>query len=184
MFGAMTAVAAPEGGVHALLTSPGSELGDGLHYVTNDVTITASDGKSALKVASGKTAAIYIQKGVTLTVIGGNADGTTGAGVGLALTRSGGEPQTFPARLASARPRGRGPYIPSPRSVSSSTPCTDRIQRLSHCTCVSVGKCGNILSSKCRKCLIVLNKERQLYANCRFSGSHDGVARLGGDLSG
>ena len=57
-----------------------------VYRVTSNATISRlGTTSSALYVADNATAVIYIPKGITLTVNGGNASGTTGAGAGIRL---------------------------------------------------------------------------------------------------
>ena len=73
------------------LTSSTRELNGGTIYtMSEDVTINAAEGASALTVKSagsgeGRVVVIDIQNGHTLTVKGGNANGKTGAGAGILL---------------------------------------------------------------------------------------------------
>ena len=73
------------------LTSSTRELNGGMVYVVSeDVTINAAAAESALTVKSsgdgnGKIVVIDIQGGHTLTVKGGNANGSSGAGAGIML---------------------------------------------------------------------------------------------------
>ena len=62
----------------------GKTLYDGTVYVVpQNATISRSTPYTALYVADGATAVIYVPTGVTLTVKGGNASGTEGAGAGI-----------------------------------------------------------------------------------------------------
>jgi len=62
----------------------GAELEDGKVYVVSEnTTLSRTTPYSALYVKSGATTVIYVKKGVTLTVNGGNASGTEGAGAGI-----------------------------------------------------------------------------------------------------
>ena len=66
----------------------GPTLANGTVYVVpSDATIDRPSGstQSAMYVADGATAVIYIPKNVTLTVRGGNASGTESAGAGIRL---------------------------------------------------------------------------------------------------
>ena len=64
----------------------GKTLQDGVIYTVNSSrTISGSAGQSALVVAANATAVIYVAERTTLTVQGGNASGTTGAGAGIQL---------------------------------------------------------------------------------------------------
>ena len=57
-----------------------------VYTVVADTTIRSTSAAScALQVADGATSVIYIPTNVTLTVAGGNASGTTGAGAGILL---------------------------------------------------------------------------------------------------
>ena len=62
--------------------------GDTVYRVPTDWWLVASAGNNALNVADNATAVLYIPKGVTLTVNGGNASGTTGAGSGIYVPSS------------------------------------------------------------------------------------------------
>ena len=69
-------------------TQEGPTLANGTVYVvSSDTTIDRPSGStlSAMYVADGATAVIYIPKNVTLTVNGGNASGTESAGAGIRL---------------------------------------------------------------------------------------------------
>lgn len=57
--------------------------GNYYYYVISDVTISGKDCCNALQVESGATAVIYIAKGKTLTVSGGNAYCEKAAGCGI-----------------------------------------------------------------------------------------------------
>ena len=62
----------------------GKTLENGKVYVASSATISRlGTTSSALYVADGATAVVYIPKGVTLNVYGGNANGTTSAGAGI-----------------------------------------------------------------------------------------------------
>ena len=87
IFGAMVAMAEPPGGVKKLPTGGGSELTTGLYYITANTEIKGSSAQCGLKVKSGQTAAIYIPKGVTLTVTGGDGIGRTGGGAGIGVPK-------------------------------------------------------------------------------------------------
>ncbi|MBP3259721.1 MAG: hypothetical protein J6M01_01345 [Prevotella sp.] len=70
-------------------STSGYELKDAYYYVTEDLTFTntlsgAGQG-SGMYVQAGKTVNLYIPAGVTLTVKGADAQGTTGAGAGILL---------------------------------------------------------------------------------------------------
>lgn len=56
------------------------------YKVTKDTTYIGATGESGLIVANGATIKLYIEKGVTLTCIGGDASGIYGAGAGIELT--------------------------------------------------------------------------------------------------
>lgn len=58
------------------------------YFVTQNVTIKADDCVSAMKVKEGVTAIIYIARGRTLTVIGGNASRNQGAGCAISVPSS------------------------------------------------------------------------------------------------
>ena len=69
-------------------TQDGPTLANGtVYFVPSDATIDRPSGstQSAMYVADGATAVIYIPKNVTLTVCGGNASGTESAGAGIRL---------------------------------------------------------------------------------------------------
>lgn len=70
-------------------STTGYELKDANYYVTEDLTFTntiSGDGQgSGMYVQEGKTVTLYIPAGVTLTAIGADASGTTGAGAGILL---------------------------------------------------------------------------------------------------
>ena len=70
-------------------STTGYELKDAYYYVTEDLTFTntiegAGQG-SGMYVQAGRTVNLYIPAGVTLTVKGADAQGTTGAGAGILL---------------------------------------------------------------------------------------------------
>lgn len=70
-------------------SAAGYELKDQYYYVTEDLTFTntiSGPGQgSGMYVQEGKTVNLYIPAGVTLTVKGADAQGTTGAGAGILL---------------------------------------------------------------------------------------------------
>ena len=70
-------------------STSGYELKDAYYYVTEDLTFTntiSGPGQgSGMYVQEGKTVNLYIPAGVTLTVKGADAQGTTGAGAGILL---------------------------------------------------------------------------------------------------
>ena len=70
-------------------STTGYELKDDYYYVSEDLTFTntiSGDGQgSGMYVQSGRTVTLYIPAGVTLTVKGADASGTTGAGAGILL---------------------------------------------------------------------------------------------------
>ena len=69
-------------------TQDGPQLTNNTVYVvSSDTTIDRPSGStlSAMYVANGATAVIYIPSNVTLTVTGGNASGTESAGAGIRL---------------------------------------------------------------------------------------------------
>jgi len=73
-------------------STTGFELKDANYYVTEDLTFTntiSDPGQpgqgSGMYVQEGKTVTLYIPAGVTLTVKGADAQGTTGAGAGILL---------------------------------------------------------------------------------------------------
>ena len=70
-------------------STTGYELKDDYYYVSEDLTFTntiSGPGQgSGMYVQEGKTVTLYIPGGVTLTVKGADAEGTTGAGAGILL---------------------------------------------------------------------------------------------------
>ncbi len=70
-------------------STTGFELKDDYYYVSEDLTFTntiSGPGQgSGMYVQEGKTVTLYIPAGVTLTAIGADASGTTGAGAGILL---------------------------------------------------------------------------------------------------
>ena len=70
-------------------STSGYELKDAYYYVTEDLTFTntieGGGQGSGMYVQEGKTVTLYIPAGVTLTVKGADASGTTGAGAGILL---------------------------------------------------------------------------------------------------
>ncbi len=71
-------------------STTGFELADDYYYVSENLTFTntlnSGNGQgSGMYVRAGKEVRLYIPAGVTLTTIGANADGTTGAGAGILL---------------------------------------------------------------------------------------------------
>ena len=71
-------------------STTGFELADDYYYVSEDLTFTntlnSGNGQgSGMYVQAGKTVHLYIPIGVTLTVKGADASGTTGAGAGILL---------------------------------------------------------------------------------------------------
>ena len=70
-------------------STTGFELKDDYYYVSENLTFTNSLGGpgqgSGMYVQAGKTVRLYIPVGVTLTVKGADAQGTTGAGAGILL---------------------------------------------------------------------------------------------------
>lgn len=70
-------------------STSGYELKDAYYYVTEDLTFTntieGGGQGSGMYVQAGKTVNLYIPAGVTLTVKGADASGTTGAGAGILL---------------------------------------------------------------------------------------------------
>lgn len=70
-------------------SAAGFELKDQYYYVTENLTFTntiSGPGQgSGMYVQEGKTVTLYIPAGVTLTVKGADASGTTGAGAGILL---------------------------------------------------------------------------------------------------
>ena len=70
-------------------STTGFELKDAYYYVSENLTFTntlygAGQG-SGLYVQAGKTVHLYIPAGVTITAIGADGDGPTGAGAGILL---------------------------------------------------------------------------------------------------
>ena len=69
-------------------STTGFELKDDYYYVSENLTFTNTSGAgqgSGMYVQEGKTVHLYIPAGVTLTAIGADANGTTGAGAGILL---------------------------------------------------------------------------------------------------
>ena len=70
-------------------SAAGYELKDAYYYVTENLTFTntiSGPGQgSGMYVQAGRTVTLYIPAGVTLTVKGADAQGTTGAGAGILL---------------------------------------------------------------------------------------------------
>ena len=64
-------------------SAAGRTLYGGTYKVTQDTTIRAGANQSGLTISG--TVRIYVASGVTLTVVGGNASGSTGAGAGINL---------------------------------------------------------------------------------------------------
>lgn len=72
-------------------SSVGLTLQNGVIYnVPANVSLTAGSGASALKIADNATAVVHVPAGVTLTVNGGAASGTTGGGGGGGVVGIGG----------------------------------------------------------------------------------------------
>ena len=69
-------------------SSSGHTLYTGHYYVSDNVIFSNGATGSGLTIADGATVYLYIPQGVTLTAIGGNADGQTGAGAGIELPES------------------------------------------------------------------------------------------------
>lgn len=66
--------------------TPGSQLETGVYELSSDLTISASEaGQSALIIGENQTVTLYLKKNATLTLTGGAANGTTGAGAGILL---------------------------------------------------------------------------------------------------
>ena len=59
--------------------------GDTIYDVSENRTISAEAGQSAFRVADKRVVAINIKKGVTLTLKGGDATGSTGAGAAICV---------------------------------------------------------------------------------------------------
>ncbi len=70
------------------ITAGGQTLPAGTYKVTANTSFTGGLGVSGMIISSGTTT-IYIKSGCTLTVKGGAASGTTGAGAGIDLSNSG-----------------------------------------------------------------------------------------------
>jgi len=70
-------------------STTGFELKDDYYYVSENLTFTNTSGGagqgSGMYVQAGRTVNLYIPAGVTLTAIGADASGTTGAGAGILL---------------------------------------------------------------------------------------------------
>ena len=66
----------------------GYTLQSGRYYISEDITFDNGACGSGLSIADGATVYLYIPAGVTLTAIGGNASGKTGAGAGIELPAS------------------------------------------------------------------------------------------------
>ena len=67
----------------------GSTLLNGVIYrVRDNQTVTAAPGQSGYRVADNGTAVIYVPVGVTLTVTGGDAHDSVGAGAGIEVPSS------------------------------------------------------------------------------------------------
>lgn len=82
---ATTAYAAGYTTVLDLPTTAGSTLSSNIYRVKSSTTISYANYYSALSVASGHTAVIYIPKGVTLTVRGGHGRGKNAGAAGINL---------------------------------------------------------------------------------------------------
>lgn len=64
----------------------GSQLETGVYVLSSDLTISASEaGQSALIIGENQTVTLYLKDNATLTLTGGAANGTTGAGAGILL---------------------------------------------------------------------------------------------------
>ena len=61
----------------------GRELASGIYTISNSFAYVAAAGESALKVANGADVTLVIPEGVEVTLRGGDAVGTTGAGAGI-----------------------------------------------------------------------------------------------------
>ena len=70
-------------------STTGFELKDDYYYVSENLTFTNTSGGagqgSGMYVQAGREVHLYIPAGVTLTAIGADAQGTTGAGAGILL---------------------------------------------------------------------------------------------------
>ena len=67
-------------------SSNGYVLRSGHYYITRDMTFSNTiEGGSGISINSGATVYIHVPKGVTLTAIGHDASGQTGAGAGILL---------------------------------------------------------------------------------------------------
>ena len=62
--------------------------GNTVYLVTSDLEIRASSGFSAFSMDANSTSVLYVATGKTLTLQGGNASGTTGAGAGIEIPSS------------------------------------------------------------------------------------------------
>ena len=62
--------------------------GDTVYKVTSDLEIKAASGLSAFYMDANSTSVLYVATGKTLTLQGGNASGTTGAGAGIEIPSS------------------------------------------------------------------------------------------------
>lgn len=72
----------------ALPRTPGSRLESGVYELSDNLTITASAGQSALVIGEKQTVTIYLKNNAILTLTGGAASGTTGAGAGIHVPES------------------------------------------------------------------------------------------------
>ncbi|MBO6167229.1 MAG: hypothetical protein J6P13_02625, partial [Kiritimatiellae bacterium] len=84
----MAAAPAAHGGFTSSETIDGGDAGATLennkvYIVSSDASLSWHTYNNALNVASGATTVLYIKKGATLTVKGGDANGTSSAGAGI-----------------------------------------------------------------------------------------------------
>ena len=70
------------------MTSRRKLEGNTVYLVTSDLEIRASSGFSAFSMDANSTSVLYVATGKTLTLQGGNASGTTGAGAGIEIPSS------------------------------------------------------------------------------------------------
>lgn len=72
----------------ALPRTAGSRLETGVYELSDNLTITASAGQSALVIGEKQTVTLYLKKNAILTLTGGAASGMTGAGAGIYVPES------------------------------------------------------------------------------------------------
>ena len=70
-------------GVSDAVSPLGRELASGTYEITESLAFVAPRGESALKIAEGATVTLNIAAGVMVTLRGGDAVGTIGAGAGI-----------------------------------------------------------------------------------------------------